>query len=192
MTEPRSSVTAVRALPAGNAVAFERILVPTRSPGTVVRARLTDLLDEAVTRPLTMVTGSAGAGKTTLMASWLHTSELVGTVAWLSVDRRDTRGAQFWGAVIDAVDAAGEHGLSTGAFAQPLGGNEFVPAFANAVSRLASRLVIVLDDLHELRAPEVSEQLDALLRHPPDKLRLVIVSRADPRLSLHRLRLEES
>ena len=31
-----------------------------------------------------------------------------------------------------------------------------------------------------------------LLRHPPDSLRLVIASRADPRLSLHRLRLEGS
>ena len=36
----------------------------------------------------------------------------------------------------------------------------------------------------------MSEQLDALLRHPPDNLRIALVSRADPPLSLHRLRLE--
>jgi len=65
-----------------------------------------------------------------------------------------------------------------------------VPALANAVGRLKAPLVLILDDFQELRAAGVSEQLDALLRHPPDNLRLAIVSRSDPRLSLHRLRLE--
>src|SRR5262249_31007090 len=51
-------------------------------------------------------------------------------------------------------------------------------------------LVLVLDDFHELRARGVSEQLDSLIRHAPDNFRLVIVSRIDPRLSLHRLHLE--
>ena len=62
--------------------------------------------------------------------------------------------------------------------------------FANALSALTHPCVLILDDFQELRAPGVSEQLDSLLRHAPEKLRLVIVSRADPRLSLHRLLLE--
>ncbi len=71
-----------------------------------------------------------------------------------------------------------------------LADDEFLPAFANAVSALATPLVLILDDFHELRSPRLSEQLDMLLRHAPDKLRLVIGSRADPQLSLHRLHLE--
>jgi LuxR family maltose regulon positive regulatory protein len=174
----------------GTAVALNRIVSPRPSPGTVQRARLTALLDEATRRPLTLVTGPAGAGKTTLMSAWLNERDQPGTTAWLALDRTDTRPAQFWAAAIDAVLAAGEKGLNPLRSGELLGGDEFVPAFANAVSRLKAPLVLILDDFHELRAPGVSEQLDALLRHPPDSLRLAIVSRADPRLSLHRLRLE--
>ena len=156
----------------------------------VQRARLAALLDAATDRPLTVVTGPAGAGKTTLMSAWLHAREQPGTAAWLAVDRTDTRPAQFWAAAIDAILAAGERGLNTLKPGELLGGDEFVPAFANAVSRLKAPLVLILDDFQELRAPGVSEQLDALLRHPPDNLRIALVSRADPALSLHRLRLE--
>ena len=174
----------------GTAVALNRIVPPRSSPGTVQRARLAALLDAAASRPVTVVTGPAGAGKTTLMSSWLHDRDQPGTTAWLAVDRTDTRAAQFWAAAIDAVLAAGEKGLNPLRSGELLGGDEFVPAFANAVGRLKAPLVLILDDFQELRAPGVSEQLDALLRHPPDNLRLAIVSRSDPRLSLRRLRLE--
>ena len=174
----------------GTAVALNRIVPPRSSPGTVQRARLAALLDVATTRPVTVVTGPAGAGKTTLMSSWLHERDQPGTTAWLAVDRTDTRAAQFWAAAIDSILAAGEKGLNPLRSGDLLGGDEFVPAFANAVGRLKAPLVLILDDFQELRAPGVSEQLDALLRHPPDNLRLVIVSRSDPRLSLRRLRLE--
>jgi LuxR family maltose regulon positive regulatory protein len=190
MTEPRSPTPAVRASRMGTAVALNRIVPPRPSPRTVQRVRLAALLDAAMSRPLTVVTGPAGAGKTTLMSSWLHERDQPGTTAWLAVDRTDTRAAQFWAAAIDAVLAAGEKGLNSLRAGDLLGGDEFVPAFANAVSRLAAPLVLILDDFQELRAAGVSEQLDALLRHPPDNLRLAIVSRSDPRLSLHRLRLE--
>jgi LuxR family maltose regulon positive regulatory protein len=174
----------------GTAVALNRIVPPRSSPGTVQRARLAALLDAAASRPVTVVTGPAGAGKTTLMSSWLHDRDQPGTTAWLAVDRTDTRAAQFWAAAIDAVLAAGEKGLNPLRSGELLGGDEFVPAFANAVGRLKAPLVLILDDFQELRAAGVSEQLDALLRHPPDNLRLAIVSRSDPRLSLRRLRLE--
>jgi LuxR family maltose regulon positive regulatory protein len=174
----------------GTAVALNRIVPPSTLYGVVRRARLIEQLDAATNRPLTLVTGPPGAGKTTLMSSWLHERDEPGTTAWLAVDRTDTRPAQFWAAAIDAVLATGQNGLNSLRSGELLGGDEFVPAFANAVSRLKGPLVLILDDFQELRAPGVSEQLDALLRHPPDNLRLAIVSRADPRLSLHRLRLE--
>jgi LuxR family transcriptional regulator, maltose regulon positive regulatory protein len=156
----------------------------------VERRRLFDRLDVGVGGPLTVVTGPPGAGKTQLMSSWLAAREQPGTTAWLSVDRSETRPAEFWGAVVDAVLAAGETGLGFLASRAALHQSRFLPEFANAVSALPAPLILIFDDFNELRAPYVSEQLDLLLRHPPDKLRVVIASRADPRLSLHRLRVE--
>jgi LuxR family maltose regulon positive regulatory protein len=156
----------------------------------VQRDRLFDVLDRGARGPLTLVTGPPGAGKTLLLASWLGGRRRPGTTAWLSLHRDDGRPGRFWQAVLDSIQAAGETGLSPLSAESSPEQVEFVAAFANAVDALPQPLVLVLDDFHELRAPQVSEDVDALLRYPPDKLHLVIASRADPRLSLHRLRVE--
>ena len=171
-------------------VSSTRVSPPRAAAGTIPRGRLFERLDAGVLGPLTLVTGPAGAGKTQLLSSWLAAREPAGTAAWLGVDRGETRPAEFWGAVIDAVVAAGETRLGSLASRAALSGSRFLPEFANAVGALERPLTLILDDFHELRAPRVSEQLDRLLRHPPEQLALVIASRADPRLSLHRLRLE--
>ncbi|HEY1596042.1 MAG TPA: AAA family ATPase, partial [Thermoleophilaceae bacterium] len=148
------------------------------------------MLDQGVRGPLTLVTGPPGAGKTLLLASWLSERKRPGTTAWLSLQRDDGRPGRFWQALLESIQAAGEAGLGTLAAESSPEQPEFVAAFSNAVDALPGPLVLVLDDFHELRAPAVAEDVDALLRYPPEKLHVVIASRADPRLSLHRLRVE--
>jgi LuxR family maltose regulon positive regulatory protein len=172
------------------AVARARITVPTVPSGTVERERLFDMLDDGVGRRLTVVTGPPGAGKTVLVSAWAGRRRPPGRVAWLSIERGDGRPAQFWSAVSAAVRAAGVTGLDSLAGRMALDHDELSAAFADALGGLRAPLVLVLDDYHELCSPAVNEQLDALLRYAPDKLRLMIVSRADPPLALHRLRLE--
>ena len=49
--------------------------------------------------------------------------------------------------------------------------------------------MLVLDDLHQVTDRAVLARLAALLRRPPPALRLVLITRVDPHLSLARLRL---
>ena len=49
--------------------------------------------------------------------------------------------------------------------------------------------MVVLDDLHEVSSPGVLADLRFLVRHAPPQLRLVLASRVDPHLPLHRLRV---
>jgi LuxR family transcriptional regulator, maltose regulon positive regulatory protein len=175
------------------AVARARITMPPPPSGAVERARLFDMLDAGVQRRLTVVTGPPGAGKTLLVSTWAaHPARPhpPGRIAWLSIERRDSRPAHFWSAVIAAARAAGVPGLESFTSHIPLDHEEFTAAFANALSALRAPLVLILDDYHELSSAVVHEQLDALLRYAPDKLRVVIVGRADPPVALHRLRLE--
>jgi LuxR family maltose regulon positive regulatory protein len=156
----------------------------------VERGHLLDVLDRGVRGPLTLITGPPGAGKTTLLSAWLAQRTLPGVVAWLSVDGPDTAPPRFWGAVIEAVDGAGEPQLRPLLGQLGLDRHDFLRGLAVTLATRSTPLVLVLDDLHELGEPQVTEQLDALLRHPPPMLRLVIASRVDPRLSLPRLRLQ--
>ena len=171
-------------------VARARLSPPRTQAEIVERNRLFERLDAGVRLPLTVVTGPPGAGKTVLVSRWAERRARSGAAAWLSIDSSEIDDAQFWRSVLDAMQTAGEPGLQSLAARLPVGGPGFLPEFANALSSLATPVVLILDDFHELRAPGVSHQLDSLLRHAPERLRLVIVSRTDPRLSLHRLHLE--
>jgi LuxR family transcriptional regulator, maltose regulon positive regulatory protein len=171
-------------------VSSARLSPPRPVAGTLDRGRLFERLDSGVRGPVTVITGPPGAGKTQLLSSWLGAREPLETAAWLIVDRAETRPAEFWGAVIEAVAAAGGTGVGPLASGAALSEARFLAEFANAITALERPLTLILDDFHELRAPRVSEQLDRLLRRPPERLALVIASRSDPRLSLQRLRLE--
>lgn len=77
-------------------------LVPPRLPHALVeRERLLTALDEALVTPLTLLSASAGWGKTTLLSLWAHRQKT--PVAWLSLDELDNSLARFWVALIVAL-----------------------------------------------------------------------------------------
>jgi len=176
-------------VPSTSIAAPARVLPPHVGPGIIERGRLFDRLDAGVAGPLTVVTGPPGAGKTALLSTWAERRAQRGRTAWTSVDRSEAEAAQFWSTVIDAVEMTGEPELRSLAADLRVGQHARLPELASALDRTNAPLVLVLDDFHELGAPEVGRQLDSLLRHPPEKLRLVVASRTDPPLSLHRLNL---
>ena len=56
-------------------------------------------------------------------------------------------------------------------------------------ARSTSRVLLVIDDLHHLLEPTALAQLELLLDRRPAGLRLILSTRHDPPLGLHRLRL---
>ncbi len=170
-------------------------LSPPGMPATFVpRQRLLDLTSAAVRGPLTVVTAPAGSGKSVLLASWATGGHAPGPVVWITLDAGDDQPGTFWSYVLAGLDRAGH----------PLPGAE-APARADAVDdsfliRLAAHLyeqaepvVLVLDEADVLGTPgPVPAGLDFLLRHARPQLRLVVASRGEPALSLHRDRLAGS
>ena len=55
--------------------------------------------------------------------------------------------------------------------------------------RSKRRRYLVIDDLHELQSDQALAWLDRLSDRRPPELSMVLASRQDPRLGLHRLRL---
>jgi LuxR family maltose regulon positive regulatory protein len=150
--------------------------VPPSPRDVVERPRLRKLLDEAVNTPLTLVAAPAGFGKTTLLLSWAAGLKDV-DVAWLSGDAVDD-GPAFWAQALEAL--GGEHAPgSESAF-------ESVTRLFDEATR---PVVLVVDDFHHLRSRAVLGPLAQLLTHLPAEAHVVLASRRDPKLPLHRLRL---
>ncbi|MFI5793939.1 LuxR C-terminal-related transcriptional regulator [Streptomyces sp. NPDC051677] len=180
--------TAADADPQGDPFLRTRFVVPARPVTFLRRERLVKHLDEALRTPLTMVNGAAGAGKTLLVADWAAAREA--PVAWLTTDEAEQGPGMLWAYLLQALRAAGV----------PLPAEIGCPADASRVpptllARLAAELcardrpvTVVLDEYDRVTDPQIAEQLEFVLHHAGDGLRLILVSRTEPLLPLHRYR----
>jgi LuxR family maltose regulon positive regulatory protein len=66
-----------------------------------------------------------------------------------------------------------------------------VERFLAQLERLEEPLALVIDDLHELGSEDALAWLGMLITRPPPQLAVVLATRAEPALGLHRLRLAD-
>jgi LuxR family maltose regulon positive regulatory protein len=167
--------------------------VPGPVAGLVDRPRLFALLDRGASARVTLVCGPAGSGKTMLLASWLRALQPPVAVAWVDVERDERDATRFWATAMDVVRRSGAIGprdpLATLVPAPAGGQEEFVARLIEGLAGLDRPLALVLDDLHHLRSDAALRELETLLARAPRSLRTFIVSRRDPKLGLHRMRL---
>jgi LuxR family transcriptional regulator, maltose regulon positive regulatory protein len=164
---------------------------PTTLPGTLVaRSALHDRLTAGAGKRLTVVVGSAGAGKSVLLSSWAE-ARVPGVTSWLSCDGADDDPVRFWAGFIEAIrvvtpgfgaDAAGL------LMANMTMSADVIASIANDAAKLPAGSVIVVDDFH--RAEAATRDMTDLAEHwPAGTAQLVLSSRFDPQLRLHRLRM---
>ncbi|HYL40948.1 MAG TPA: LuxR C-terminal-related transcriptional regulator, partial [Candidatus Binatus sp.] len=140
---------------------------------------------------VTLVAAPAGSGKTVLLRSWIAAENLGPHTAWLTVERGESDPQHFWLAFVGALRsvAGGEAVVERPTAAPEFDGDAFVERLIEELERLPEALVLVIDDLHELASPEAEQQLALLIARHPRRLRVIVASRHDPQLGLHRLRL---
>ncbi len=178
------------AISAADPILAAKITAPNVPDWAVPRPRITELLAQGTRQcPLTVVTGPPGAGKTMALALWAAPEHR--SVAWVSLDRYDNQPGAFWSYVVAAL---GRSGIAIPrALSGAARGREADHAFLlRLVSALAAQdppVILVLDDFHVLTEPDVLRGLDFVLRNAGSGLRVVVASRMDPLLRLHRYRL---
>jgi LuxR family maltose regulon positive regulatory protein len=170
-----------------------KLHLPRRRGGLVARPRLSERLSRGVESALTLVSAPAGFGKSTLLAESLAAVAVDGrSAAWLSLDRGDNDPMVFWTYVVAALRTAtpgvGGSALALLQAPQPPPIDAVLTTLLNDLGALERDVVLVLDDYHVIESREVQDAMAFLLEHVPPQLHLVIASRADPALSLARLR----
>lgn len=157
------------------------------SHGLVSRPALFDRLSRAGPGGVTVVCAPAGSGKTVLLRSWVASED---RVAWVSVERGERDGPRFWLSVIDELASAVGDGVVERVAATPvLDGQAVVEHLLSDLRGLEQPLVLVIDDLHELRSAEALGWLEYFLAGLPPQLQVVLATREEPSVALHRLRL---
>ena len=167
-----------------------KLHIPQPNFDLVSRPRLYELLDDALTRKLTLASAPAGFGKSSLVTGWL--SERNQSAAWFSLDRGDDDPVRFWTYLIAAIQTIHqEMGVEARQIicAPHLRSTEPVSiSLINDISQYAHHLIVVLDDYHVIDSKQIHTDLSYLLEHQPANLHTVLLTRADPPVSLARLR----
>jgi LuxR family transcriptional regulator, maltose regulon positive regulatory protein len=165
---------------------------PPALPDTLVaRPGLRDRLTAGANRRLTVAVGSAGAGKTVLLADWAA-SRPPGMTSWLSCDGADDDLVRFWAGFIAAPRTIDPDFGADAAELLAMDGRmsaDVVASMANDAARLPAGSAVVVDDFH-FAAPAVARDMTDLVEcWPSSKVQLVLASRFNPRLRLNRMRL---
>jgi LuxR family maltose regulon positive regulatory protein len=187
-----------------SALLLTKLNRPPVTPDWVARPRLIEQLNHSLQRgPLTLVCASAGFGKTTLVSSWIEgltagRGEGTGGVtpplraAWLSLDESDSDLVLFLQYFVAAIRTVFPKScaetLALLRAPNPTAQASLVTVLGNELERLPARMVLVLDDYYAIRDSTVHDYLSELLRHWPQRLHLVLISRSNPPLPLASLR----
>jgi LuxR family maltose regulon positive regulatory protein len=178
-----------------------KLNVPQVRRELVRRPRLTSRLDNALRagHKMTLLSASAGFGKTTLLGEWIGGAP---PVAWVSLDEGDNDPARFWAYLLAALDGvwpgAGREAEAQLRAPQPppieavltVLLNDIVAASGPAGAE-APPGVLILDDYHLIQNPAIHQGMAFLLEHLPAQMHLLISGRADPALPLARLRARD-
>ena len=161
--------------------------------GLLDREGLLQMLDRAASKRVTMVSAPPGSGKTSLLRAWAARSAKLRRVAFVSVDRDQQDAQRFWSTVLEAIrSAARPIGPETQRVAiASLDADQMVDKAVSEFAEQVEHVVLVIDDLHELRSAGALAQLEHLLATAPSSARVVLSSRRDPPFRLHRLRLAD-
>jgi len=176
-------------------IPLAKLRPPPPHPRHVARPDLAARLAGAWDSPVTLVSAPAGFGKTSAVVAALRTavpeSARAVPVAWVALDERDDDPQRFFRLLGAALQRATGHG---GALQRALAGPQPPPPrtlltpLLNALAEVDARALVCLDDVHLVTDPRIFEDLAFLVEQAPPGLRLLLVTRADPPLPLHRWR----
>jgi LuxR family maltose regulon positive regulatory protein len=169
-----------------------KLYIPPPRQGTVPRPRLIERLNEGLYSGcmLTLISASAGFGKTTLISEWI--AGCGRPAAWLSLDEGDNDLSRFLAYLVVALQTiskdVGQGVLAVLQSPQLPPAESILTTLLNEITTVPDNFVLVLDDYHLLDSKPVDEALTFLLEHRPPQMHLVIATREDPPFPLARLR----
>ncbi len=167
---------------------------PSKGVRHLPRPRLSVDLANVDSFRLALVSAPAGSGKTTFLSEWylvLQKRHVMTT--WLSLDDFDNEPRRFLVHLVSAIQAVrsdfGREALGYLTVNPEVLIADVATSLVHDFGRINSRVVVFLDDYHEIRDQAIHSVVDFLLRYVSSNAQFVISTRKDPPLSIERLRV---
>ncbi len=154
----------------------------------VPRNRLLRRLLGSADLPLALLVAPAGYGKTTLLAQWAGEDKR--PFAWVTLDEGDDDPRRLLAsvaAVLDVIEPI-DHGLRATLAAPRPRAADLLAGLIRSLESRSRPFVLVLDDVHAVRAERSLKTLTAIVDHLPSGSQLALASRDEPRMPVGRLR----
>jgi len=166
-----------------------KLFAPSIRPDHVNRHRLITQINTGLDKALILISAPAGYGKSTLVCSWLHETNIPNT--WISLDDGDNDPIHFLQYLLTAlqkvVPTIQAEMLST--LRGPTSFVSLLNTIINEISKHTAPFVLVFDDFHVLHAQPVLDFFASLIEHAPSNMHVILISRTDPLLPLSHLRV---
>src|SRR5215510_2542292 len=170
-----------------------KVNIPRIRADVVIRPRILDILNEGLTRlsALTLISASAGYGKTTLLVSWLLKTDP--RLAWLSLEPEDDSFLRFVTYLVASLQKISPSiGHTTEKILAGAGDissqtDSIISSLLKDLSKYSQPIILVLEDYHCINSPDIHKLVEEIAEHI-QLMHLVITTRHDPALPLPRWR----
>jgi LuxR family maltose regulon positive regulatory protein len=165
-----------------------KLAIPFLASGLVRRPALVNRLQNASKARVISFATPAGYGKTTLLAQWAARDKR--PFAWISLDHRDNDPVALLTYIAAALDRL--HPIEPAVFRAAASQNSIwasgLPRLGAFLASMPKPIVLVLDDVHELRDRDCLDALEPLAKNLSCGSQLVLSGRDETLLPLARLR----
>lgn len=152
----------------------------------LINAELKNIFDY----PLTVVVAAIGYGKTTSVKTFLYEAEA--DYVWLSVDSDEASPQYIWDCLTrQLAKVKPDLGDRLNALGFPIDAPQR-DRIVGAITEYAysTNTVLVIDDYHLARSPELDRLLERIIRSDISGLHIVLISRTKPELNIEELQLK--
>lgn len=175
-----------------------KLIIPPVTKGYLIRQHLNTRIIDGLKRKLTLISASAGSGKTSLLSDCLVRNSV--PCAWYSLDRSDNVPERFWRYLYAALKKFLPNNNDSKSKARDIfNPSAFQDEFTVLINALTDSYVpankpnvLVLDNFEVIQDKDVYNGLIFLLDNQPPGLHIVISSRQEPHLPIARYRAQSS